>query len=172
MKSSGPPTRADFHEAISTRSGNWYAACLKITRNEALAEDALQDALLNAWHKRKQFKGDARLDTWIHRIAVNSALQVLRRNRNGVFEPLESDIADATRTPESAQHAYDMHAELTAALSGLSELERVCFVLKHFEEWRLKEIAGELGTGVDTIKQALVRGVRKMRLTVRSLKSA
>jgi hypothetical protein len=45
MKNPGPPTRAEFHEAISSRSDRWYAACLKITRNQDLAEDAVQEAL-------------------------------------------------------------------------------------------------------------------------------
>ena len=81
MKSVGLPTQSDFHEAISLRADRWYAACLKITRDRSLAEDAVQDALLNAWNKRHQFEQSARLDTWIHRIAVNAALQILRKNR-------------------------------------------------------------------------------------------
>jgi DNA-directed RNA polymerase specialized sigma24 family protein len=44
------PSQADFHAAISDRSDRWFAACLKITRNRDLAEDAVQDALLNAWN--------------------------------------------------------------------------------------------------------------------------
>ncbi len=87
MKSPAPPSRAEFHEAISNRSDRWYGACLKITRNQHLAEDAVQEALLSAWNKRHQFQHTARLETWIHRIAVNSALQLLRKNRPGVFEP-------------------------------------------------------------------------------------
>ena len=75
VKHSGPPTEADFHQAISMRSGRWYSACLKITRDPDLAADAVQDGLLSAWHKRHQFGHGARLDTWIHRIAVNAALQ-------------------------------------------------------------------------------------------------
>lgn len=77
LQTAGLPTQADFHEAISSRSDRWFAACLKITRNRDMAEDAVQDALLSAWNKRHQFDNSARLDTWIHRIAVNAALQLL-----------------------------------------------------------------------------------------------
>ena len=77
MKSVGAPTQAEFHEAISNRSDRWFSACLRITRNHELAEDAVQEALLSAWNKRDQFQHSARLETWIHRIAVNAALQLL-----------------------------------------------------------------------------------------------
>ena len=177
MKGAGTPTRADFHEAISIRSDRWYAACLKITRNRDLAEDAVQEALLSAWKKRAQFHGDARLDTWIHRIAVNAALQLLRKNRPGVFEPLEEErVRNRVRaerrsvaSPESAAEERELDRELAAALTQLSEIERVCFVLKHLEQWRLREIAEELDIGINTVKQALFRGVRKLRIGVTSL---
>lgn len=169
MKSPGSPTRAEFHEAISTRSDRWYAACLKITRNPDLAEDAVQEALISAWDKRHQFQHTARLDTWIHRIAVNAALQLLRKQRPGVFEPLETEIADDSESPESAQHHRDLSEELQKAFVGLSEVERVCFVLKHLEQWRLKEIAEELTINVNTVKQALFRAVKKLRVSMHDL---
>jgi RNA polymerase sigma-70 factor (ECF subfamily) len=169
MKSAAPPTRAEFHEAISNRSDRWYAACLKITRNQDLAEDAVQEALLSAWNKRHQFQHTARLETWIHRIAVNAALQQLRKNRPGVFEPLESDIPDETDTPEGALHEQDLNNELSAAFGVLSEVERVCFVLKHLEQWRLKEISEELEIKIDTVKQALFRAVKKLRIEMKGL---
>jgi len=169
MKSPVPPTRAEFHEAISRRSDRWYAACLKITRNPDLAEDAVQEALLSAWNKRDQFQHTARLDTWIHRIAVNAALQILRRNRPGIFEPLESDVADSSESPERAMQAHDLGSELSSAFGGLTEVERVCFVLKHLEQWRLKEIADELNVKIDTVKQALFRAVRKLRISMSGL---
>lgn len=169
MKNPGPPTRAEFHEAIANRSDRWYAACLKITRNQALAEDAVQDALMSAWAKREQFQHTARLETWIHRIAVNAALQQLRKNRPGVFEPLEVEVADESSSPESDQHERDLGAKLSDAFTGLTEIERVCFVLKHLEQWRLKEIAAELDTKIDTVKQALFRAVKKLRVSMISL---
>ena len=169
MNTPGPPTRAEFHEAISSRSDRWYAACLKITRNPHLAEDAVQEALLSAWNKREQFQHTARLDTWIHRIAINAALQILRKNRPGVFEPLETDVPDHSASPEAAQYERDLGHELSNAFHGLTEIERVCFILKHLEQWRLKEIAGELDIKIDAVKQALFRAVRKLRVSMSDL---
>ncbi len=163
MQTGGVPTQADFHEAISMRSDRWYSACLKITRNPDLAADAVQDALLNAWNKRYQFKSSARLDTWIHRIAVNAALQLLRKQRPAAFEPLEADVEDDADTPEAAQSEHEFGKTLSAAMTQLSEFERICFVLKHLEQWRLREIADEVGSDIGAVKQAIFRAVRKLR---------
>jgi len=111
LKSIGAPTRAEFHEVIATRADRWYAACLRITRDRDLAEDAVQDA------------------TWIHRIAVNSALQILRKRRPGTWEPLEADIPDDTSTPDIARADEELGAGLTAALQqrALARSNRPCF---------------------------------------------
>ena len=165
----GPPTQAEFHEAISTRSDRWYSACLKITRNRDLAEDAVQDALLNAWNKRHQFDRSARLDTWIHRIAINAALQILRKSRPGVFEALEDDPEGPSPSPEHVRADEELGRDLATAMQHLSEIERVCFVLKHLEQWRLKEIASEIGSNTGTVKQAIFRAVKKLRVRMADL---
>jgi RNA polymerase sigma-70 factor (ECF subfamily) len=169
MQSRGEPTQAEFHDVITNRADRWFAACLKITRNRAMAEDAVQEALLSAWAKRSQFQHDSRLDTWIHRIAVNAALQLLRKNRPASFEPLDFEIPDDADSQEDTQHAGDLERDLAKALKHLSDIERVCFVLKHLEQWRLKEIAEELNTNIGVIKQALFRGVRKLRKRMTTL---
>lgn len=171
LKRGGAPTQADFHEAITNRSDRWYAACLRITGNTALAEDAVQDALLSAWNKREQFERGARLDTWIHRIAINAALQLLRKQKTGVFEPLENEVPDNSDLPETAQVHAQLEQSLENALGRLTEVERVCFILKHLEQWRLNEIAEHLDTTVGTIKQALFRAVRKLRPQMAELRS-
>jgi RNA polymerase sigma-70 factor (ECF subfamily) len=165
----GEPTQADFHAAISNRSSCWYAACLRITRSQELAEDAVQDALLNAWHKRRQFKHDAQLETWIHRIAINSALQLMRQQKPNRFAPLDSDYADASESAESRQVNAELVTSLDRACAHLSEMERICFTLKHLEEWRLREIADELDTSVGTVKQAVFRAVMKLRTRMSGL---
>ena len=171
MHSGGIPTRADFHAAIEARADRWMAACLRITRNRALAEDAVQEALLSAWNKRAQFEGGSRLDTWIHRIAVNAALQLLRKERPAAFDPLDFEISDETGCQEDHRLADELESDLQSSLAALSDIERSCFVLKHLEQWRLKEIADQLDISVGTVKQALFRGVRKLRARMPALRS-
>jgi RNA polymerase sigma-70 factor (ECF subfamily) len=171
LKSPDTPTQAEFHEVIALRADRWYAACLRITRNPDLAEDAVQDALLSAWNKRHQFERSARLDTWIHRIAVNAALMLIRKSRPGTWEPLEIDVEDERPTPDVVHATEEMNTDLTEALASLSDIERVCFILKHLEQWRLREIAQELDATVGTIKQALFRAVKKLRVSMADLRS-
>lgn len=171
MQQSSPPTKAEFHEAIARRSGYWFAACLRITRNQDMAEDAVQDALLSAWNKRHQFESSSRLDTWIHRIAINAALQLLRKNRPERWEPLEIEVADESVTPDEIHANLQLEAGLAASLQKLTDAERICFVLKHLEQWRIREIAAELGTNDGRIKQALFRAVRKLRVSMADLRS-
>lgn len=171
LKASGAPTQAEFHAVITDRADRWYAVCLRITRDPAMAEDAVQDALLSAWNKRDQYERSARLDTWIHRIAVNSALQLLRKYKPAAWEPLDRDIPDETTSPAAERAIDELEGDLATALQHLSEIERVCFVLKHLEQWRLKEIADELNSSIGTIKQALFRAVKKLRVHMTNLRS-
>jgi len=166
------PTQADFHHAISRWSDRWYSACLKITRNPDLAADAVQDALLNAWRKREQFNNTSRLDTWIHRIAINAALGLLRKSRPGVFEVLDTDVTDDSDGPEQTLQDYELESNLAASLARLSEVERVCFVLKHLEQWRVREISEELGTNEGRVKQAVFRAVHKLRADMQHMQRA
>ena len=169
MKIGDAPTQADFHEAISARSDRWYSACLKITRNPDMAADAVQDALLNAWNKRHQFEQTARLDTWIHRIAINAALNQIRKSKPGVFEPLETEVEGDIPSPHRVWEEYELESELARSLARLTEVERVCFVLKHLEQWRLKEISEELDLNEGRIKQAVHRAVKKLRVSMQDM---
>ncbi len=170
MKIGDPPSQTDFHRVIDARSDRWYSACLKITRDPDLAADAVQDALLNAWNKRDQFRHNARLDTWIHRIAVNAALSLLRKSRPGTFESLDVDVESGDSSPEQQLHEFELENEVAANLARLTDIERVCFVLKHLEQWRAREIADELGTNVGRVKQAVFRAVRKLEARMQNLK--
>ena len=157
------PSQAEFQAAIAARANRWYSACLRITRNPQLAEDAVQDALLNAWKNRHQFQQDAKLETWIHSICVNSALSLLRKQRPGTFDSLDSEPEDPSASTEQSHYHGELHAELDAAMRHLSEVEQVCFVLRHLEEWNLKEIATAVGKNVNAVKQSVFRAVHKLR---------
>lgn len=119
--------------------------------------------MLRAWQKREQFQHNAKLETWIHSIAINSALTLLRKQKPGAFVSLDAEMEDPAESVEDADHHEALHGELDAAMRRLTDVERVCFVLRHMEEWNLNEIATAVGKNANAVKQALFRGVRKLR---------
>lgn len=155
----------DFHGVLNAKSGRWYGACLRITRDPQLAEDAVQEALLKAWAQRRNFRGEAELETWIHRIALNAAIDLMRRQRpaSDDAQEIEDNTASDAPSPEAAYANRALGRDLASALDCLTVNERECFVLKHCEGWRLDEIAEQQRTNVNNTKQTLFRAVRKLR---------
>ena len=156
----------DFHTVLGERSGRWYNACLRITRDADLAADAVQEALLKAWGQRDKFRGEAELDTWIHRIALNAAIDLMRRRKPEAEEAIDPDLQMASPqvSPESQYTNQALGKDLATAMRRLTTMERQSFLLKHLEGWRLDEIAESQGTSVNNTKQALFRAVRKLRV--------
>jgi RNA polymerase sigma-70 factor, ECF subfamily len=154
-----------FHAVLQERSGRWYNACYRITRDADLAADAVQDALLKAWNRREEFRGDAALDSWIHRIALNAAIDLTRRRKTRAEEELDEDgfVAASSDSPENEYTHEALTKDLSVAMQRLSTLERQVFLLKHIEGWRLDEIAESTQTSIAGVKHSLFRAVRKLR---------
>lgn len=155
-----------FHSVLSKRGVRWYNACLRITGDADLAADAVQEALLKAWGQRAEFRGEADLDTWIHRIALNAAIDLMRRRKPRAHDhEIDADQLPATSTSPEGEYTQDaLGKDLVTAMERLTILERQAFLLKHIEGWRLEEIAESLHTNVNNTKQALFRAVRKLRV--------
>ena len=156
----------NFHTVLSERSGRWYNACLRITGDADLAADAVQEALLKAWRQRSEFRGESDLDTWIHRIALNAAIDLMRRRKPHVRDELDPDLlmAAPSTSPESEYTQDALGKDLGVAMQRLTTMERQTFLLKHIEGWRLDEIAESLHTNVNNTKQVLFRAVHKLRV--------
>lgn len=155
-----------FHNVLQERSKRWFNACLRITRDADLAADAVQEALLKAWDRRDDFRGEAALDSWIHRIALNSAIDMIRRRKTRAEDDVDVDtfLAADTAAPESDYVQESLGKDLAAAMERLSAMERQVFVLKHIEGWRLDEIAESLQTSINGVKHSLFRATRKLRV--------
>ncbi len=154
-----------FHTVLQERSQRWFNACLRITRDADLAADAVQEALLKAWDRREEFRGEAALDTWIHRIALNAAIDLIRKRKRRAEDPLDDEAFESTpiAAPEG-EHALDeLDRDLGQAMQRLSPTERQTFVLKHIEGWKLEEIAESTQTNINNVKSTLFRAIRKLR---------
>jgi RNA polymerase sigma-70 factor (ECF subfamily) len=165
-----PRVRPDaFQSVVNERGQRWYNACLRITRDAELAADAVQEALLKAWARRDEFRGDAALDSWIHRIALNAAIDLIRRRKTRAEDELHEDAFEAapTAAPESDYLLESLSADLSVAMQRLSALERQVFLLKHIEGWRIDEIVESLQSNTNAIKHALFRALRKLRVDLK-----
>ena len=165
-----------FRRLVESHARALHGVCYRILGDASAAEDAVQDALVNAYRGLERFDGRARFSTWLHRIAVNAAIGQLRQRRPELARDDDDGDAGHEPAPESHDPAEQAHgAEITkrlgAALGGLSPLERTAFVLKHVEQYPLEEIASALESNVNATKQVVFRAVQKLRIALAPLRS-
>lgn len=129
-----------------------YALCLRMTANRAEAEDATQDAFVQAWRKIDSFRGDSRFSSWLHRIADNVVLGRMRSRKREMERMRLVDPETQTATP--AEH--DM-SDLERAISGLPERARQVFVLAGVYGYTHEQVAEALDVAVGTCKAHLHR---------------
>lgn len=144
---------------------------LRVTGNLEDAEEAAQEAFLQAYKKLPTFREQAAFGTWVYRIAMNCALNIIkRRTRNPEWnaESLD-DVSDAAPpvspdlTPEAALLDAEAERQRERAMALLTPMERTAFVLRHIEEQPVGVIANALGVSANSARQTLFRAVAKLR---------
>jgi len=146
-----------------------YAVVRRIAGDDDLAQDYAQEAWIRAIRALPTFRGDARFSTWIHRIAVNSALQALRkaetrRKREG---PAPVDVPIAPTHSDAL-----LQKQLERALDGLPEGMRRVIILHDVEGYTHEEIGDVLGVTAGTSKSQLFKARAKMRVMLAGLDGA
>lgn len=146
-----------------------YAVVRRIAGDDDLAEDYAQEAWIRAIRALPTFRGDARFSTWLHRIAVNAALQALRKaeTREKREAPVVADIAIAPAPSDSL-----LQKRLEGALDGLPEGMRRVLILHDVEGYTHEEIGDVLGVTAGTSKSQLFKARAKMRVMLAGLDGA
>ena len=141
----------------------WHV-CLQITGNTHDAEDALQDTLTAAWQNLPKFRGDARFNTWLHRIAANAALAVVRRRKNS--DSLDDSDGEYGILLEDPAPRFDEQVTtidaVRRALAQLPEDFRVAIVLAEFAALPYADIAEHQGVTVATVKTRIHRARKQL----------
>lgn len=162
-----------FHELVESSKLNVYRLAFDMLRNRHDAEDVSQDVFLQAYRSLDKFRGDAKWSTWLYRITVNTCLD---RNKSAMRKALDyrEDIGsdgptEISRQPHDAV-LPDRSAESTLiqghverALGCLSTQERTVFVLRHYHDLSLKQIAESLSVAEGTVKSYLFRAVQRLQ---------
>lgn len=167
-----------FRRLVEAHARPLYSLCARITRDAALAEDAVQEALFNAWRHLSSFDGRAVFKTWLHRIAVNAALEQLRRRgrhevtvetTDGEEDFLEA-FAEDLPSPDRHAQGLEIQRQTGIQLDRMSTIERTAFVMRHHEGHSLEEISATLSLNTNACKQAIFRAVRKLRSALEPLR--
>jgi RNA polymerase sigma-70 factor, ECF subfamily len=151
-----------------------YRTARAILRDDAEAEDALQEGYLQAYQAIGGFRGDAKLSTWLARIVANQALMRLRkRARRAEIVPLQPGAAlenlneipepGMDKTPERSAQRSEMRRLLEASIDALPDDYRAVFVLRAVEEMPVEETAAVLKIPPATVRSRLFRARSLLR---------
>jgi RNA polymerase sigma-70 factor (ECF subfamily) len=166
--------RAAFIELMRRHNRRLYRLARATLRDDAEAEDALQEAYLAAYRSIAKFRGDANLATWLSRLVLNECLGRLRKSarRQNVIPMVagEDDMAtttpDVREVPEQAFARAQMRTLIERKLDALPEDFRTVFVLRAVEELSVEETAACLGIPEATVRSRHFRARSLLRETI------
>ncbi len=156
-----------FAKLFEAHRGRVYAVCLRMTNNPADADDLTQEAFIQAFRKLATFRGDAALSTWLHRVAVNTALMHFRRQaapKVTIEAPAEHEAGrrEFGRQDDRLHHCLDRIA-LTRALEALPSGYRMIFELHEIGGYGHREIAKLLSCSIGNSKSQLHKAKQRIR---------
>jgi RNA polymerase sigma-70 factor, ECF subfamily len=147
-------------EALARRhQAALYRLAVRVMGDHGEAEDALQEALLDAWRRIGGFRGDSAFSTWMYRVVTNRCLGMLRRRRPLPVERVEEAVEEvvARDSPERSAEVDAGMAALGRAVQGLRDELRVCWVLRELEGLGYVEIAQITGASEDAVRGRIHR---------------
>ncbi len=153
-----------FAQLMRRHNRRLFRTARAILRNDAAAEDALQEAWLRAYHAIDGFRGEAKLGTWLVRIVINEALARRRKDQRHV--PLVQDTEQAMRKqdePEAMAQRGELRRQLEAKIRVLPEVFRVVFMLRAVEELSVQETAAALHIPEATVRTRFFRARSQLR---------
>ena len=143
-----------------------YGLAMRITRDPALAQDAVQEAFVGVWRNAVRYSvGRASVRTWILSITHHRAIDVLRRRRPTTTLPDTETVDEALRSPDvwpEVVRALDGDA-VRIAIGGLPEIQRQAIELAYFEGLTQVEIAERTGAPLGTVKSRVRLGLQSLR---------
>jgi len=141
-----------YEQLYKLHVGRVFALCVRLCRDRDMAEDLTQEAFVQAWRKLSSFRGDSAFGSWLYRIATNTALSYLRKQK-----PFLNSL-DIDDVPETGyRETHDEQIGLEQAISDLPDGARAVFVLYSLEGYTHDEISKQLGIAQGSSKAQLHR---------------
>jgi RNA polymerase sigma-70 factor (ECF subfamily) len=160
-----------FRELVDAYQRKVYGLAYEMTRNHADAEDISQVTFLKIHKAIGTLKPGLGLSTWIYQITHNAALDHLRKKSfyprgaavSGAPAQAYGEPADPAPGPEASAETACLRGRIDEALAKFSERERAVFVLRHYHDLKVTEIAETLGVSLGSVKSYLFRSIQKLQ---------
>ncbi len=140
-------------------------------RNQADAEDVLQETFIKAFHSLPRYNPDKGLNfsCWLNKICINASIDALRRNKakgtpvTAVEEAADMPDLSNSSDPERTARNREIRERIDGALDKLSPKQRLIFTLRHYQEYSIREIAEHMETTEGSTKKHLFRAVETLK---------
>jgi len=137
------------------------------------AKDVYQEAFMRAYHNIKKFRFESDFYTWLYRIVVNCAISYRKKRTRQRHRSLEQISereegwhwmpADSGASPETLVLNAELREQIQSTMNTLPLMQRVVFILRFFQDFKIKEIAQIIGCSEGTVKNYIFRSTQKMR---------
>lgn len=157
--------RTAFDSLMRKYGEGLYWQIRKIVLNHDDADDVLQNTFLKAWKNLHNFRGDAKLSTWLYKIAVNESINHLNKERTRQQITSDDEMLNMLTTKLEADEYFDgneLQLALQKAIAALPEKQRLVFNMRYFDEMKYEQMAEILGTSVGALKASYHHAVKKI----------
>jgi RNA polymerase sigma-70 factor, ECF subfamily len=167
-----------FRSLVERHSRYVFNVAYRLTGSASDAEDVVQTAFLRAYQQLSRFEARADFRTWLHRITVNCAIDLIRSRRHREIghdpEDLEAESAgitaqQTTAGPERLLLSSEIRDRVANSMAQLSASERLAFTLRHLEGLPIRDVALAMGLKTEAAKNSIFRAVKKMRAALEPL---
>lgn len=156
--------RSAFEEVVNHYSQPLYWKIRQIVLTHEDADDVLQNTFMKAWLNLDDFKQISKLSTWLHRIAINESLDLLRRRKTR--QDKTQDIGTSVSSQLLSDEYFDgdqLHALLQEAVASLPDVQRTVFCLRYFDDMKYSDISHILQTTEGALKASYHIAVQKIK---------
>ena len=162
--------RRAFNEVISRYSEPLYWQIRSMVQSHDDASDLLQNTFLKAWQSIENFRGDAKLSTWLYKIAINESITFLAQERRRQNISLDDQAASLAAIIEADTNIDGdrLALRLRQAIASLPEKQRLVFNMKYYDDLKYEEISQILGTSVGALKASYHLAVKKIEQIIGS----
>lgn len=161
-----------FGEIVKRWERKIFALCFGMLSREDEAGDAAQETFIAAFRNLKNFRGEAKVSSWLHRIAVNQCLTKKRREKTRSETFLDDDdnsdekffVAPVDKSPSRQTEQNERLSHVRQAVQSLPADLRQVIVMKEFEELTFQEISDTLELPLSTVKSRLYTALKQLRM--------